>query len=123
MRRVLIDLAVFCVLVAGNLVLQITSNRSALIGFGLLMVVGFARGFTQNRLFGKGGYIFGSIEWLLIVFAVYTTSCWTGVILHPYDNFETVFGFGLLLVLLPAIALSLISYWIGFVLSIRSQVP
>src|SRR5205823_14824114 len=97
-------------------------TKSMLPAFGIAIAIGFARGFAERRFFGNTSYLVGSVEWLVILFTAYTISCYLDVLSWPYDNFETVFAFGLLLVLVPDLVFSLISYWLGLRLGGRLYV-
>jgi uncharacterized membrane protein (Fun14 family) len=119
MRRVLIDLGAVAVLVGAGYVFNLLDIKGVLPAFGIAIIVGFGRGVAERRFFPNTPYVIGAIEWLVIMFMAYTISCYVDVLSSQYDNFETVFGFGLLLVLVPDLVSSSISYGFGLFLGGR----
>ncbi len=113
MRRILINLGALGLLVGAGYAVNLLPSKSILQTFGIGIVVGFGRGLAERRFFANTSYLLCVMEWLVIVFTAYTISCYLDVLLWPYDNFKTVFGFGLLLVLVPDLVLSAIAYSFG----------
>src|SRR2546423_954358 len=101
MKRLLIDFGAFILLVALDWVVGAVAIDSVFVGFIVLGIVGFIRGSSEYRVLQSPKPWWGCIEWIAIVFVEYTLYCYLGVRSHPVDNFETVFGFGLLLLLVP----------------------
>ncbi len=119
-RRLSLDFIAFGLLIGIGYVIQlfpITPNM--LIGFSVPLAVGFGRGFAEHRFVGSTSCWAGTGEWVLIVIAAHITSCYLAVLSWPYQNFTTVFGFTLLIILLPSVVLSTISYWIGVFAAVR----
>jgi hypothetical protein len=133
MRRLYLDLLAFGLLIGTDFVTRLISIHTTprvtvlsyytdmLFAYGISVAVGFGRGFAERRFVGNTPSWIGGIEWSAIVIIEYALSCYVAVLLWPYDNFETVFGFGLLIVLVPSLALSLISYWFGLRLGSKLQ--
>lgn len=114
-RRVLFDLlALGFLLGTDSLMGALAIKTSLLIALSMPIAVGFGRGFAEALWVGNTPYWICGTEWAVVVIIEYALGCYVGVLLRPYDNFETVWGFGLLIVLLPSLVLSLISYWLGF---------
>lgn len=115
MRRLLFDLLAFALLLSTDCLIAVVGLKTdMLIALSIPIAVGFGRGLAERRYVGNTPYWIGGIEWAVVVTIEYALSCYVGVLLRPYDNFETVFGFGLLIILVPSLVLSLISYWLGF---------
>jgi hypothetical protein len=114
-RRILFDFSALGLLLGTDFLIGVLGIKTSLpIAISLPVAVGFGRGFAEERWVGNAPYWVSGTEWAVIVIIEYSLACYVGVLLRPYDNFETVFGFGLLIVLAPSLVLSLISYWLGF---------
>jgi hypothetical protein len=115
MRRALFDLLALGLLLGVDCLIAVLGLKTDLpVALSIPIIVGFGRGFAERRYLDNTLYWMGGIEWTIVVIIEYAISCYIGVLLRPYDNFETVFGFGLLVILTPSLILSLISYGLGF---------
>jgi hypothetical protein len=125
MKRLLLDLGVvvlfiaeyFCeeVFVRSDLFLRGYVIFNPLLTFvAVASLVGFTRGIAEERIFVPPRILWvGIIEWIFLVFAAYVLTCLLDVTRHPRDNFITVFGFNLFILLIPGLIISTGAYVIG----------
>jgi hypothetical protein len=113
MKRLLIDIGAFLALAALGWLVGVVAIDGMFVGLMVLAFVGFVRGSSEYRSLPSPKPWWGSIEWAVIVFVEYALSCYLDVRSHPLANFETVFEFGLLLVLVPGEILGTVAYWWG----------
>jgi hypothetical protein len=118
MKRVILDLGVVILFTAEYFCEQaVAAGEASWIGFvifnPLLMFVGIAslagliRGIAEQRMFVSPTILWvGITEWIFLVLISYTFTCFLDVMRHRSENFITVFGFNLFILLVPALAVS-----------------
>jgi hypothetical protein len=118
----LIDLVAVGLLVAEEAVMHVFSRNSEaaldfisdnilVIRLASVIIVGCVRAFAEHRVLKKRSLWWtGAVEWIAIVIAAFLAVCWLDILWNPRDNFKTVFGFNLLLVLVPSVVLSTVAY-------------
>ncbi|MEY2483499.1 MAG: hypothetical protein QOK24_2027 [Verrucomicrobiota bacterium] len=123
MHRIIFDLSALALLLTADYLLAAFAMHTGfVVTLGLPVAVGFSRGFAEWRYLSMIPYWVRGIEWTLVVIIEYAVACYIAVLLRPVDNFETVFGFGLLIILVPSVVFSLISFSLGFHIAKRLQV-
>ena len=125
MKRVLLDLAVVILFTLEYFFEQslptVPSSWLTFVAFNpLLLFVGtaslvaFGRAAAEQRVFSSPIIpSIGIVEWAFLVVLSYALTCCFDVKLHPPENFITVFGFNLFLLLLPALIVSTGTYLLG----------
>ena len=118
MKRLLLDLGIVILFVAEYFCEQaVPSAGTSFILFivfnPLLMFVGiavlaaFIRGLAEQRISDTSTILWvGIIEWIGLVFASFVLTCFLDVMRHPPENFITVFGFNLFILLVPGVVVS-----------------
>jgi len=125
MKRVILDLGVVILFTAEYFCEQaLAGGEASGIGFvifnPLLMFVGTAslagliRGIAERRMFLSPTILWvGITEWVFLVLVSYAFTCFLDVMRHPPENFITVFGFNLFILLIPALVISTGIYVVG----------
>jgi len=118
MKRLLVDFCVLIFFIAEYFCEQALAGAApssiALTLFDpLLMFVGvaglaaFVRGVAEERIFVSPTMLWvGMLEWIFLVVISYVLTCALDAKRHPPENFVTVFGFGLFILLMPALIIS-----------------
>jgi hypothetical protein len=120
-KRLLFDLIAFGLLLALDSATALPALNSVLVALAIPGIVGFMRGLAEYRILHPSRPWWGTVEWAAVIFVEYTLSCYLGVLSHPVDNFETVFGFGLLILLAPSELLGIVTYWSGVTVARRAK--
>jgi hypothetical protein len=111
MRRIFFDVLSLALLI--GLVELLPSTASLMIGLCIPVLVGFGRGYVERRFLNVIPYWIGVIEWALIVFASDIILCIPNSKSDPHDNFLTVFGAFFIILIVPSVVLSTMSYATG----------
>ena len=77
--------------------------------------VGFMRGFAERRFLTKIPLWVAEVEWGLVVLISMLVLCIPNSKSDPHGNFMTVFGAFFMILVIPSVALSMISFAIGIV--------
>lgn len=122
MRRILIDLLAVGLLAVEETVMHIFSQNSEaaldfisdnilIIRLASVVIVACVRAFAEHRFLKKSApWWVGAAEWIAIVIAGFLAVCWLDILWNPHDNFKTVFGFNLFVILVPSVVVSTIAY-------------
>ncbi len=80
----------------------------------LAIILALARAFFERR-FCRSKYSFWlqGVEWIAVVIAANVATCWVDLLLHSHETFWTVFGFNLLIVLVPSLVFSTTAYLVA----------
>jgi hypothetical protein len=77
----------------------------------LAITLALWRAFFERRFCrSKHSFWLQGIEWIAVVLAANVATCWVDVLLHSPETFWTVFGFNLLIALVPSLILSTTAY-------------
>jgi hypothetical protein len=80
----------------------------------LAILLALWRAFLERRFFrSKRAFWLQGIEWVGVVLAANVATCWVDVLLHSHESFWTVFGFNLLIVVVPSLVLSTTAYLVA----------
>ncbi|MEP7015947.1 MAG: hypothetical protein ABI925_10945, partial [Verrucomicrobiota bacterium] len=92
--------------------LNVFSQHENIIWIVLVSGVAIARASVEPSLLRRRPVKLwiGVIEWCTIVIASSLALCWIDILVQPRDNFYTVFGFLLLIFIVPSIVTSGIVY-------------
>src|SRR5436309_1169860 len=122
MKRLLLDLGVVVVFMAeyfceqalpeaGPSSIMFIIFNPVLMFVGIASLAAFVRGVVELRVFVSPTILrAGIVEWICLVIISYVLACLLDVIRHPPENFITVFGFNLFILLMPALVVSTIAY-------------
>jgi hypothetical protein len=119
MKRLLVDLCGFGLLVGAVQLLPTTA--SIIVGLAIPVTVGFARGYVEQRFLPKIPYWIAMLEWAVVVFAADVMLCIPNSKSDPHENFWTVFGAFFLILIIPSVILSTVSYFVGLLVA-RSRI-
>ena len=124
MRRIVFDfLTLLCLIAAGIALYQVSSSETPLnlisrfenvIWIAVAVVIAVVRVRLQTRVFKKlSNWWLDSAEWVVITTAANLGLFWLDVMVHPQDDFKTMFAFGFLLFLVPSTIFSTVAYLIS----------
>jgi hypothetical protein len=121
MRRMLFDSVALIGLIVGGIALYVASSSAETpvnfvsqfqnviwIFVAVLFAIIWAR--TEILLQGPKSWWVGLLEWTVIIVAANLALFWLDVVVHPQDNFKTMFAFGFLIFLVPSTVFSVIAY-------------
>lgn len=120
MRRLVFDLlTILCLITAGVALYQVSSGVPVnfvsrfenVIWIAVAVVIAVIRVRLQILVFRTPKtWWFYSAEWIAIIITANLALFWLDVIIHPRDDFKTMFAFGFLLFLVPSTIFSTLAY-------------
>ena len=133
MRRISADLLVVGVFLVQYCVLEALGDDFATgIWFLILnptvtwiviaIILALARAIFERRSFPwKHSLWRQGVEWIAVVLVANVATCWVDVLLHSHETFWTVFGFNLLIVLVPSLVFSTTAYLVALAILPKSN--
>jgi len=80
----------------------------------LATILALGRAFVERRFCrSQRSFWLHGVEWISVVLAADIAACWLDVLLHSHETFWTVFGFNLLIVLVPSLVFSTTAYLVA----------
>lgn len=113
MRRFFVDLLGLALLTGPMALHLLPVNSGLLVLMSVPIIIGFARGFTECHFLTKIPFWMAEIEWALVVLISMIVLCIPNSKSDPHDNFMTVLGAFFIILIIPSVILSAISFACG----------